>query len=69
MANNCPGDASFTIIAQAAPEFSGCYIGSTTDDGVAVYTVSGTASQSEIVVFSLEDDGGNVSRESLNDVQ
>lgn len=49
-------------MANANPELSGCFIGSTLDDGFLVYTVSGTASLSEIVIFAVETDNGDVSR-------
>lgn len=67
--NFCPEDGSFTITAGAAPELSGCYIASTTSDGMVVYTVSGTSGQSEVVVVPLESDDGNVSRETLKKCQ
>ena len=65
-ANTCPGDKSFTITANAAPELSGCFIGTTDPDGVFMYTVSGTTTQSKVFVTDLANDDGDVSRDALS---
>ena len=60
--NTCPGDGSFTIAANAAPDLNGCYQDTGSTDAVS-YTVSGTLTTSEIVVLSVEfEDTGDVSR-------
>lgn len=63
--DTCPGDGSFTITANAAPELSGCFTGSTRSDGLFMYTVSGTTTQYEASVITFEDEDGNVSRQVL----
>lgn len=60
VADTCSGDGSFTITANAAPNLDGCF--KETGSSTEVYTVSGTATQSEVAVLALEDEGGNVSR-------
>lgn len=55
-------------MANANPDLSGCFIGSTTNDELLVYTVSGSTSQSEIIIFAVETDDGDVSREAPNDL-
>lgn len=60
----CSGDGSFTITASAAPHLDGCFedAGVTTGDGSVFYTVASvTAGNAEVVVFSGENDNGDVS--------
>ena len=59
--NTCPGDGSFTIAANAAPDLNGCYQDTGSTDVVS-YTVSGTLTSSGIVVRSVEfEETGDVS--------